>query len=160
MIISLTLVAMALLAFANGANDVSKGIATLAGSGRATYRQALAWGTLWTALGAAASIVIAFGLVKAFASALVTPDVRALPTFALGAAAGASAWVLFASRVGPPVSTTHALTGAIGGVAVAAGGVNDNAKIAAPAHRVALRPAGLDDSRCDRRDRRGRVAAG
>ena len=122
MIILLTIAAMALLAFANGANDVSKGIATLAGSGRATYRQALAWGTLWTALGAAASIVIAFGLVSAFTSALVTPDVLALPTFALGAAAGAAAWVLFASRVGLPVSTTHALTGAIVGVAVAAGG--------------------------------------
>jgi phosphate/sulfate permease len=37
--ILLTIAAMALLAFANGANDVSKGIATLAGSGRATYRR-------------------------------------------------------------------------------------------------------------------------
>ena len=42
----LTIAAVAALAFANGANDVSKGIATLAGSRRATYRQALAWGTL------------------------------------------------------------------------------------------------------------------
>jgi len=113
---------VALLAFANGANDVSKGIATLAGSGRATYRQALAWGTAWTAIGAAASLVITFGLVEAFTSALVASNVLALPTFALGAAAGASAWVLFASRTGLPVSTTHAMTGAIVGVAVAAGG--------------------------------------
>ena len=118
----LTIAAMALLAFANGANDVSKGIATLAGSGRATYRQALAWGTVWTALGAVSSILIAFGLVSAFTSALVTPDVLALPTFAPGAASGAAGWVLFASRVGLAVSTTHALTGAIVGVAVAAGG--------------------------------------
>lgn len=34
----------AVLAFANGANDVSKGIATLAGSGRTSYRSAIAWG--------------------------------------------------------------------------------------------------------------------
>src|SRR5919106_2928374 len=109
----LTIAAMVLLAFANGANDVSKGIATLAGSGRATYRQALAWGTVWTALGAGASIVIAFGLVKAFTSALVAPDVLALSGFALSVAVGAAAWVLFASATGLPVSTTHALTGAI-----------------------------------------------
>jgi PiT family inorganic phosphate transporter len=121
-IILLTIAAMALLAFANGANDVSKGIATLAGSGRATYRQALVWGTAWTAMGAAASLVITAGLVEAFTSALVSSDMLALPTFALGAAAGASAWVLFASRAGLPVSTTHAMTGAIVGVAVAAGG--------------------------------------
>ena len=38
----LTVAAVIALAFAKGANDVSKGIATLAGSRRATYRQALA----------------------------------------------------------------------------------------------------------------------
>lgn len=52
MIPLLTVAAVLALAFANGANDVSKGIATLAGSRRATYRQALAWGTVWTAAGA------------------------------------------------------------------------------------------------------------
>ena len=44
----LTIAGVAFLAFANGANDVSKGVATLAGSGRASYRTAIAWGTLWT----------------------------------------------------------------------------------------------------------------
>ena len=57
----LTILAVMALAFANGANDVSKGIATLAGSGRATYRQALAWGTLWTAVGAFGAVVVSMG---------------------------------------------------------------------------------------------------
>src|SRR6266498_3926430 len=39
------------LAFANGANDVSKGIATLVGSGIASDRRALAWGAAWTSAG-------------------------------------------------------------------------------------------------------------
>lgn len=40
------------LAFANGANDVSKGIATLVGSGTTKYRAAVLWGTAWTVAGA------------------------------------------------------------------------------------------------------------
>jgi len=118
----LTMAAVAGLAFANGSNDVSKGIATLAGSRRATYRQALAWGTLWTALGAFGAVAISFGLVKAFTSAMVTAEVLATPTFPLAVASSAAAWVLFSSMTGLPVSTTHALTGALVGVALGTGG--------------------------------------
>ena len=119
----LTIAAVIALAFANGANDVSKGIATLAGSGRATYRQALAWGTSWTAAGAFAAVVISVGLIEVFTASLVADEVLALSSFPLAVAAGASIWVLFASVTGLPVSTTHALTGAIVGVALSAGGI-------------------------------------
>jgi inorganic phosphate transporter, PiT family len=119
---TLTILGCALLAFANGANDVSRGVATLAGSGRATYRTAIAWGTLWTGAGALASLVIAAGLVTTFTTAIVGSDILALPLFPLAAAAGAAAWILFASATGLPVSTTHALTGAIVGVALTVGG--------------------------------------
>ena len=122
MIPLLTVAAVVALAFANGANDVSKGVATLAGSGRATYREALAWGAVWTAAGAFAAIVISAGLVKVFTSSLVTNDVLQQSSFALAVAIGAAAWVLFASATGWPVSTTHAITGAIVGVALLAGG--------------------------------------
>lgn len=118
----LTVVGAAVLAFANGANDVSKGVATLAGTGRASYRTAIAWGTFWTFTGGLASLVISVGLVKAFTSAVVGPDVLALSTFPLAVATGAAAWVVLASVTGLPVSTTHALTGAIVGVALMAGG--------------------------------------
>jgi hypothetical protein len=67
---SFTIVAVAVLAFANGANDVSKGIATLAGSRRASYRQAIAWGTLWTACGAAAALLLGEFAVTALAMTL------------------------------------------------------------------------------------------
>lgn len=118
----LTVVGAAVLAFANGANDVSKGVATLTGTGRASYRTAIAWGTLWTFAGGLAALVISAGLVKAFTSAIVGPEVLSLPVFPLAVAAGAAAWVIFASMTGLPVSTTHALAGAIVGVALMAGG--------------------------------------
>ena len=118
----LTIAGAAFLAFANGANDVSKGVATLAGSRRASYRTAIAWGTVWTFAGGIASLVISAGLVKSFSSAIVGPEVLSMPSFPLAAALGAAAWVILASVTGLPVSTTHALTGAIVGVAVMAGG--------------------------------------
>lgn len=62
----LTVAAVMALAFANGANDVSKGIATLAGSRCATYREALAWGTLWTAAGGLAAVVVSASLATVF----------------------------------------------------------------------------------------------
>ena len=40
------------LAYANGANDNFKGVATLYGSGAASYKTALTWSTLCTAAGA------------------------------------------------------------------------------------------------------------
>ncbi len=70
-----------------------------------------------------ASLVIAVGFVKAFTSAIVSPDVLALATFPLAVSAGAAGWVILASLTGLPVSTTHALTGAIVGVALVAGDV-------------------------------------
>jgi PiT family inorganic phosphate transporter len=112
----------AVLAFANGANDVSKGVATLAGSGRASYRSAIGWGTFWTFAGAAASLVISVGLIDTFTSAIVGPEVLSMSTFPLAVALGAAAWVILASSTGLPVSTTHALTGAIVGVALTTGG--------------------------------------
>ena len=43
------------LAAANGANDVSKGVATLAGSGVTRYRPAIIWGAATTLAGALVS---------------------------------------------------------------------------------------------------------
>ena len=122
MLAILTVAGAAFLAFANGANDVSKGVATLAGSRRASYRTAIAWGTLWTCAGGAASVVISVGLVTAFTSAIVGPDVLSMSSFPIAVALGAAAWVIFASVTGLPVSTTHALAGAIVGVALTVGG--------------------------------------
>lgn len=103
------------LAFANGTNDVSKAIATLVGSGVTNYRTAIAWGTVWTVIGAGASALVAQAMVKTFSSGLVQPGTNLKPAVAVAVLIGTMAWVLFASRTGLPVSTTHALTGAIVG---------------------------------------------
>lgn len=110
------------LAFANGANDVSKAIATLVGSGVTGYRTAILWGTVWTVLGAVLSGVIATAMVKTFSQGLLAPGVSASPNLVVAVLVGAMLWVLVASRTGLPVSTTHALTGAIVGAGLIAFG--------------------------------------
>src|SRR5713226_366936 len=103
------------LAYANGTNDVSKAIATLVGSGIANYRTAIIWGAIWTTVGAAVSSVVAGAMLKTFSSGLLQPGLVAPPALAGAVLVGAIAWVLVASRTGLPVSTTHALTGALVG---------------------------------------------
>ncbi len=116
----LTFVLVLALAFANGTNDVSKAIATLIGSGITNYRTAIAWGTVWTIVGASTSALIAGAMVKTFSNGLLHTEGPLGPTVALAIVTGAMVWVVLASRTGLPVSTTHALTGAIVGVGLAA----------------------------------------
>lgn len=106
------------LSFANGTNDVSKAIATLVGSGITNYRTAIAWGTAWTVVGACASGLVATAMVKTFSSGLIQAGVAIPPAVTLSVLIGATGWVLLASRTGLPVSTTHAITGAIVGAAM------------------------------------------
>ncbi|TAJ26081.1 MAG: inorganic phosphate transporter, partial [Nitrospirae bacterium] len=110
------------LAFANGTNDVSKAIATLVGSGITNYRTAILWGTSWTMFGACAAALVATAMVKTFSSGLIELGLTAPPALALSVLIGAIGWVLVASRFGLPVSTTHALTGAIVGAGLVAFG--------------------------------------
>jgi inorganic phosphate transporter, PiT family len=111
-----------LVAHANGANDVSKGVATLVGSGVTDYERALRWGTLCTALGALAGGAFARAMLVTFGSGFLAAGVE--PTFAgaLAALLGAAGWVLIATRAGLPVSTTHAIVGSLIGVACVAHG--------------------------------------
>ncbi len=101
-----------LLAFSNGANDISKGIATLVGGGTASLRQATVWGVVTTALGSVAAITLGGVLLNVFSKGLLSKGVDP-SQIALAVAGGATLWVLVASRFGWPVSTTHALVGAI-----------------------------------------------
>lgn len=108
------------LAYANGTNDVSKAIATLVGSGVTSYRTAILWGTAWTVAGAAFATLVAGAIVKTFSNGLLQADTILSPTIALAIVFGAMTWVLVASQTGLPVSTTHALTGAIVGTGLVA----------------------------------------
>ena len=112
-----------LVAYANGANDNFKGVATLFGSSIASYKGAITLGTIATLAGSVSSIFFAEALVKAFSGKGLVPDAIALsPSFVLAVAGGAAGAVLLATRNGFPVSTTHALVGSLVGAGFAAAG--------------------------------------
>jgi inorganic phosphate transporter, PiT family len=118
LLVALTLI----VAFANGANDVSKGVATLVGSGVTDLRRALFWGTAWTVAGGMIAAFASQGLVAVFSGKgllAATPGTH----FLVAVAAGAIGWLIIATRTGLPVSTTHSLVGGLVGVAIAAEGV-------------------------------------
>ncbi|WP_462113953.1 inorganic phosphate transporter [Lysobacter xanthus] len=114
------LVATLLLAAANGANDNIKGAATLVGSGVVRQRPALVIATVATGLGGIAAAVLASGLLQAFSGHGIVPSdlTTALPFLASVAMAGA-ATVWIATAAGLPISTTHALIGALLGAGYA-----------------------------------------
>ena len=125
---SFALSAVALLAiylgFANGSNDVSKGIATLVGSGVSSYRRAVAWGTVWTVAGGLLAAFASQSLVATFSGKGFLARPEGSTAFLASVTIGATAWVLFASKTGLPVSTTHAITGALAGAAIVGQGVS------------------------------------
>ncbi len=106
---TLVLLFLLALAYANGANGVSKGVGTLVGSGLATYRQGLSWGTAWTIAGAFVSVAVSAELMRMFSTELLVAPSPDLDRFLIAVAAGAFGWVILASRTGLPVSTTHAI---------------------------------------------------
>lgn len=110
----LGLAALFILAFANGANDAGKSVASLmvpGPSGR-PGRKPLIWGGLFSAVGSISAILISSRLFSVF-----TPQslLRTTPesTFVLAALAGAALWILGATLLRLPVSSTHAIVGAI-----------------------------------------------
>lgn len=117
------LLAVAFLAYANGANDNFKGVASLYGSKTCGYRAAIIWATVTTAAGSIAALFFASLLLKNFSGKGLVPDhLLHSPAFALAVAFGAGGTVLLATRFGFPVSTTHGLIGAIVGTGMSAAG--------------------------------------
>jgi PiT family inorganic phosphate transporter len=101
------------IAAANGGNDVAKGVATLTGGRVASYRTAIAWGTVTTFAGAALSFMFAEKLTKLFSKGIFT----GAPTksFAVAVLVGSLGWVALATVRSLPVSTTQAIVGALVG---------------------------------------------
>jgi PiT family inorganic phosphate transporter len=122
MILVLILIAGLCLAYANGANDNFKGVATLFGSGTANYRRALWWATISTLCGSLAALLLAAPLIEQFGGrGLVEDTIACQPAFAAAVALGAGLTVLIAARIGMPISTTHSLIGALIGTALSKG---------------------------------------
>ena len=122
-LLTLLFLATCFLAYSNGANDNSKGVATLFGSGTTNYRVAIGWATGSTFLGSICSIFLAATLVSNFSGKGLVPDgVAAMPHFLLAVAIGAGVTVLWATLLGFPISTTHSLVGALTGAGFVAAG--------------------------------------
>lgn len=127
MIFVLLFLATCFLAYSNGANDNFKGVASLYGCRAASYRTALTWATITTFAGSITSIFLAQALLKKFSGKGLVPDAFVgTEAFLLAVALGAAITVILATRLGFPISTTHALTGAIAGGGLVAVGTGVN----------------------------------
>ena len=125
--IILVFIAGGFLAFSNGANDNFKGVATILGSKTASYRIALLWATVTTLAGSIAALFLAQTLMENFSGkGLVPPEVVHLTSFSVSVGLAAAITVFLATRLGFPISTTHALMGALVGTGLLASpsGVN------------------------------------
>lgn len=114
------------MAWAIGANDVANAMGTSVGAGSLTVKQAILVAAVFEFAGAflvggEVTSTIRKGIldVNAFNG---QPDV--LICGMLGSLAAAATWLLIASRMGWPVSTTHSIVGAIVGFGAAALGID------------------------------------
>ncbi len=113
------------LAFANGANDNAKPVSTLVGAGLVGARRALWFGTFATLAGSLLAIALGEALVASFsAKGIVGADASGDTGFLVSVTVGAAVTVLLATRLAFPISTTHALIGAIVGAGAVCAEVN------------------------------------
>ncbi|MEM7756530.1 MAG: inorganic phosphate transporter [Cyanobacteria bacterium P01_A01_bin.40] len=120
-------VATVFLAYANGANDNFKGVATLFGSQTTNYKVAIWWATATTFAGSLCSVILANALLKNFSGKGLVPEAIAdTSSFHLAVALGAAITVILATVTGFPISTTHGITGALTGAGLAAIGTQLN----------------------------------
>src|SRR5258708_29488408 len=99
------------LAYVNGANDVSKGIATLVGSGVTNYRHAILGGTLWTGIGGITGAFLARAMVQTFGGGLLLPGNPINAAAAPATIACSALWAAIATSGGLPVSPTPSICG-------------------------------------------------
>jgi len=102
------------LAFANGANDVGKSVASLMhlDPGGKTSRRPLLWGGFFSSLGSVSAVLISGRLFSVFTPQSILRS-SFDSSFVLAVLVAATLWVLAATLVRLPVSTTHAILGAI-----------------------------------------------
>ena len=105
--------------FFNGFNDAANAIATVIATRVLSPTVAIAMAAVLNFVGALAGTAVA----KTVGKDIVNPEVITVES--VGAAAAAAAiWVLFASRMGLPVSGSHSLIGGIIGAGIGIGGLD------------------------------------
>ena len=134
----LLFIATCAVAFTNGANANFKGVASIYGSGTASLRTTVWWGTATTFAGAITALFAARGLLSAFSGKGLVPEpLTQSPAFLLAVALGGALTSFLATRLSFPVSTTHALVGALVGAGLASG---DHTVHLAPLMNTFVRP--------------------
>ena len=113
------------MAFSIGANDVANAMGTSVGSGAMTVRQAILIAAVFEFLGA---FLVGDHVTKTIRGGILDPTIAAAaPDIVvygmLAALTAAATWLIIASRLGWPVSTTHSIVGAIAGFGAVALGL-------------------------------------
>lgn len=112
------------MAWAIGANDVANAMGTSVGSGALKHNQAVILAGILEFCGA---FLVGAHVTETIRSKIIEPTDFAQLDLMLGMVAallGAGLWLLIASALGRPVSTTHSIVGAIAGFGLLLGGVD------------------------------------
>lgn len=114
------------MAFSIGANDVANAMGTSVGSKALTIKQAILIAGVLEFLGA---FLVGGQVTKTVRGGILDPEISAaapelIVYGMLAALMAAGTWLVVASRLGWPVSTTHSIVGAIAGFGIVAFGFN------------------------------------
>ena len=114
------------MAFSIGANDVANAMGTSVGSRALTIKQAILIAAVLEFLGA---FLVGGQVTKTVRGGILDPQISAaapelIVYGMLAALMAAGTWLVVASRLGWPVSTTHSIVGAIAGFGIVAFGVS------------------------------------
>jgi len=119
-IIAVIIIILALLFdFLNGMNDAANSIATIVSTRVLTPRFAVAWAAFFNLV---AAFGFGVGVAKTIGKGVVSPEVLSL-WFVLAVLLGAIGWTYTCTKLGLPISVSHALVGGIIGAGLVKGGV-------------------------------------
>ncbi len=119
-IIAVIIIILALLFdFLNGMNDAANSIATIVSTRVLTPRFAVAWAAFFNLV---AAFGFGVGVAKTIGKGVVSPEILSL-WFVLAVLLGAIGWTYTCTKLGLPISVSHALVGGIIGAGLVKGGV-------------------------------------